>query len=289
MNIGAQPESKNPLSAFMRQPKIYIRLPSNGEYWPAGSLKKTETGEYPIYSMTAHDELLLKIPDALMNGQAVADMIKNCMPNVLDAWSVPAIDLDVILIAIRIATYGEQLSTSLTLGETELDYKVDLRNVLDGLMNQISWDPYVTVNEDLTIYVKPVDYRQVTKMALQNFETQKIIQVANDERISEDEKIRVFKESFSKLSEITIGLVADSVFKIDSSQGSTVDPKYIREFIYNIDKNIFNKIQDHLEKLRDQNSIKPVVIPVTDELREQGFTGETIEVPLTFDASSFFE
>lgn len=288
MNIGAQPESKNPLSAFMRQPKIYIRLPSNGEYWPEGSLKKTETGEYPIYSMTAHDELLLKIPDALMNGQAVTDMIQNCMPNVVDAWSVPAIDLDVILIAIRIATYGEHLSTSLTLGETELDYKVDLRNVLDSLMNQISWDPYVSINEDLTIYVKPVDYRQVTKMALQNFETQKIIQIANDEKLSEDEKIRIFKESFSKLSNITIGLVADSVYKIDSSQGSTDNPKFIREFIQNIDKDIFNKIQEHLEKLRDKNAIKPVVIPVTDELKEQGFTGETIEIPLTFDASSFF-
>jgi hypothetical protein len=289
MNIGAQPESKNPLSSFMRQPKIYIRLPSNGEYWPAGSLKKSETGEYPIYSMTAHDELLLKIPDALMNGQAVADMIQNCMPNVLDGWSVPAIDLDVILIAIRIATYGEKLSTTLTLGETELEYKVDLRHVLDGLMNQITWDPYVSINEDLTILVKPVDYRQVTKMALQNFETQKLIQIANDEKLSEDEKMSVFKESFSKLSKITIGLVADSVFKIDSNQGSTDDPKFIQEFIYNIDKDIFNKIQNHLEKLRDQNAIKPVIIPVTDELRAQGFTGETVEVPLTFDASSFFE
>jgi hypothetical protein len=288
MNIGAQPDPKNPLSAFMRQPKIYIRLPSNGEYWPNGSLKKTDTGEYPIYSMTAHDELLLKIPDALMNGQAVADLIQHCMPNVIDGWSVPAIDLDVILIAIRIATYGEQLSTSLTLGETELEYKVDLRTVLDSLMNQISWDPYVSINEDLTIFVKPVDYRHVTKMALQNFETQKIIQIANDDKLSEDEKIKFFKESFSKLSEITIGLVAYSVFKIESSQGSTDDPKFIQEFIYNIDKDIFNKIQDHLEKLRDHNSIKPVVITVTDELREQGFTGETIEVPLTFDASSFF-
>jgi hypothetical protein len=34
----------------MRQPKIFIRLPSNGEYWPPGSLTISETGDYPVYS-----------------------------------------------------------------------------------------------------------------------------------------------------------------------------------------------------------------------------------------------
>ena len=48
--------SPNPLSSFMRQPKIYIRLPSGGQYWPAGSIIPTENGEFPVYSMTARDE-----------------------------------------------------------------------------------------------------------------------------------------------------------------------------------------------------------------------------------------
>lgn len=55
----------NPLMGQMRQPKIYIRLPSNGEFWENGSLEQTENGEYPVFSMTAQDELKLKIPDAL--------------------------------------------------------------------------------------------------------------------------------------------------------------------------------------------------------------------------------
>lgn len=288
MSISTRNEAKNPLASFMRQPKIFIRLPSNGEYWPSGSLDFTENGEYPVYSMTAHDELLLKIPDALMNGQAVVDIIQNCMPNIRDAWQIPSIDIDAILIAIRIATYGEDFNTTLTLGETELEYKVDLRTVLDGLMRQITWDPYVAINEELTVHVKPVNYRQLTNMAIQNFETQKIIQIANDDQMSEDDKVRIFKESFSKLSKITIGIVAESVYKVDSSQGSTSDSSYIQEFVYNVDKNIFNKIQAHLETLKEQNSIKPVQIPVTDELREQGYTGDIIEVPLTFDAAAFF-
>lgn len=279
---------KNPLASFMRQPKIYIRLPSGGEFWPDGSLIMSETGEFPVYSMTAQDELLLKIPDALMNGQAIVDVIQHCMPNIKDAWKIPSIDMDVILIAIRIATYGEQMITPLTFGELEMEYTIDLRTVMDSLMNQIKWDPFISINSDLTVYVRPVNYKQMTSLALQTFETQKIMQIANDDQMSEEDKIRIFKESFTKLTGVNIGMVSASIFKVDSSQGSTDNQEFIKEFIDNADKNIFNKIQQHLEFLKEQNSVRPIVVPVTDALKEKGFKGDTIEVPLTFDAAAFF-
>jgi hypothetical protein len=251
-------------------------------------LQVSENGEYPVYSMTAQDELMLKVPDALMNGQAVVDVIQHCMPNIKNAWAVPNIDMDVILIAIRIATYGEKLTTPITVGETEMEYTVDLRSVLDSLNSQISWVSHVPVNEDLTVFVRPINYKQVTEMANQSFETQKIMQIANDDKMPEEEKIAIFKDSFSKLSKVTVGLIAASIYKIDSSNGSTENPQFIKEFIDNADKEIFTKVQQHIEALKENNSIKPIVIPVTDELREQGFVGESVEIPLTFDASAFF-
>ena len=81
--------SNNPLQNFMRQPKLYITLPSNGMYWPKGSLEVTETGEFPVYSMTAKDELTLKVPDALLNGQGIVDVIQHCIPNIRNAWAIP--------------------------------------------------------------------------------------------------------------------------------------------------------------------------------------------------------
>lgn len=288
MAINAQ-NSPNPLSMFMRQPKIYIRLPSNGEFWSEGSLEVSETGEYPVYSMTAKDELMLKVPDALISGQAVVDVIQHCIPNIKNAWSTPTIDLDVILIAIRLATYGESMTVPLNLTEeTEVEYKVDLRVVMDNLMNQISWDPVIPVNEDLTVYVRPLPYSKLSEDAVKTFETQKIIDAVNNEQLNQDEKLRVFKESFSKLTEVTIGVIESSIFKIDSSAGSTDNPNHIKEFLANVDKEIFNKVQIHLDNLREQNSIKPLRVPVTDDMKEQGFTGEFIEVPLVFDPSTFF-
>lgn len=282
-------KSANPLINFMRQPKIYLRLPSNGNYWAPGSLQVTENGEYPVYSMTAKDEMLLKVPDALMNGQAVVDVIQNCIPNIKNAWAIPSLDMDAILIAIRIATYGELMKTPITFGEDiEMEYQVDLRNVLDSLYSNISWDEAVPINENITVFVKPIDYKAMTKSAIQTFETQKIIQVANDETMDEDSKVKVFKESFSRLTEVTVDMITNSIYQVDTSAGSTNNPKFIKDFINNADKEIFNKIQNHLEVLKDRNTLKPIQVSVTEEMRAQGITGEIVEVPLVFDAANFF-
>lgn len=291
MALNSNMNKHNPLASFMRQPKIYITLPSNGEFWPENSLKKTETGEFPVYSMTAKDELMLKVPDAVMSGQAVVDVIQHCIPNILNAWSIPSIDLDTILIAIRIATYGEKMSTPLTLeGGIEMDYEIDLRTVLDELINQIKWESAIDINPNLTVFVKPVNYKQISESAIKTFETQKLLDLVNNERMSDEDKMKAYKESFAKLSEITIGIVQNSIYRIDTPEGSTDNPQFIKEFIENVDKDIFNKIQSHLDNLRENNTIKPKKVPVSDLMREKGYTGtaDIIEIPLIFDPSTFF-
>lgn len=273
----------------MRQPKIYIRLPSNGEYWPQGSLERTENDEYPVYSMTAKDELMLKIPDAVMNGQAVVDVIQNCMPNIKNAWMIPNLDIDAILIALRLATYGEMMVTPIDLGgDVTVEHQIDLRIVLDNLLNSVHWDPIVRINSDLTIFVRPLNYKNMSETALKTFQTQKIMQVIGDSTVTEEEKIKAFKESFSKLTEITVGMIQQSVYQIDSSQGSTDNPEFIKEFLNNVDKEIFNKIQQHIDVLKTSNEIKPIVIPTPDEVKAKGYTKDTIEIPLVFDPSTFF-
>lgn len=278
----------NPLLSMMRQPKIYIRLPSNAEYWPEASLNRSVNSEYPVFSMTARDELLLKTPDALLNGQAVVDVIQSCMPNIVNAWDTPNIDLDVILIAIRLATYGETMETTLDVGnQQEMTYQMDLRTLLDQLHASISWQNRVEVNDQMVIYVKPLTYRDITQTSIQTFETQRIMSVVNDTTLSDEQKIQTFRESFNKLTEITVGLVANTVYQIDSVAGSTTDSEHIAEFMQNCDRSVFDSIKQHLDAMREQNSLKPMTVSTTPEMQEQG-APETMQVPLVFDPASFF-
>jgi|694.fasta_scaffold138417_3 hypothetical protein len=282
-----QQQNVNPLASLMRQPKIYIKLPSNGKYWPQGTINITDTGEYPVYSMTAKDELLLKTPDALMNGQAVVDVIQSCMPNIINAWDMPNIDTDAILIAIRLATYGENMDTTFKIGEEEMIYSVDLRTILDSLYENASWDEKIDLDLDMAIYVRPVNYRVASKTSIRSFETQKIISLVNDSTLSEEEKIQQFKDSFKKLTDITVGIVINSVYKIESKVGSTDNPEFLQEFMNNCDKKVFDAIKERLDLLQKKNSLKPARVKSTPEMIAAG-AAEEIEIPITFDPSSFF-
>lgn len=277
----------NPLAQLMRQPKIYVKLPSGGKYWPEGSLNPSLNGEYAVFSMTAKDEMLLKTPDALMNGQAIVDVIQSCIPNVLNAWHAPNIDLDVMLIAIRLATYGQKMDSSLTVGKEDMGYSVDLRMLLENLMNTITWDERIEIGNTLAIYVRPINYHAMTQTNIKNFETQKLLSVVSDSELSEEEKIEHFKRSFEQITNITLSIISDSVFKIESVAGTTEDPEHIKEFLANCDREIFEAIKKRLDDLRTTNTLKSIKVKASPEMIANG-SEEEIEVPLIFDAANFF-
>jgi len=73
----------NPLKAYFRRPAIYLKLPSEGKYYPQGSVDIPVNGEVAVYPMTAVDEITTKTPDALFNGSAVVEIIKSCYQRTL--------------------------------------------------------------------------------------------------------------------------------------------------------------------------------------------------------------
>ena len=139
-NQSLQPK-KTMLSNWYRQPKIYIRLPSKGEYYAKDALDISTTGDYAVYAMTAKDELMFKTPDALLNGQSTVEVLKSCIPAIQDPWKMPSIDVDAALVAVRIATYGEKMevSTNCPSCAAENDYEINLNNWLEKL-NQFQFE-----------------------------------------------------------------------------------------------------------------------------------------------------
>ena len=107
-------QNANPLKQYFRQPAVYLRLPSDGQFWPQGSLEMPANKELPVLPMTAIDEITYRTPDALFNGQAVVNVIQSCVPNIRDAWSAPGADINSILIAIRMASFGHEMELNST-------------------------------------------------------------------------------------------------------------------------------------------------------------------------------
>jgi hypothetical protein len=280
--------TENPLKKFYRQPKIYIKLPSSGNFYPPESIDMPPTGEFPIFAMTAKDELLMKTPDALMNGQATVDVIQSCVPNIKNAWDVPSIDVDAILVAIRIATYGEMLDVTAYvpgLDETK-SYETDLTSVLDHLLHA-TYESEVVIDDDLTIYLRPLTYREFSSHSLKTLEEQRLLRVVTDESIDEVRKLELFSQSFKKLTDLTVNTVSMSVAKVLTPDDVVTNSGFIQEFIDNADKDFFKKVVDHLEEQKEKFTIKPFKVKFTAEEVAHG-APEEMEVPITLDGSNFF-
>ena len=278
---------QNPLRKYFRQPKVYITLPSKGKFYPEGILDMPETGELPVFAMTAKDELIIKTPDALLNGQATVDVIKSCIPNISNPWHMPSVDLDACLVAIRIATYGEKLDITTkvpVLGE-EREFSVDLRQILNKLVTP-EYENTLKLN-DISIELRPLSYREFTDSNLKTFEEQRIFSLVNDDNMDDSEKLNRFSASFKKLTDLTINMLSKSIAKIQIGDDEVSSPLHIEEFINNVDKEFFKGITEHLEEQRKKFAIEPIKVKSNEEDIAAGVPEEW-EVPVTFDQSNFF-
>jgi|TARA_B110000967_G_C18809051_1_gene522600 hypothetical protein len=277
----------NPLKKYFRQPKVYITLPSKGKFYTDGTLNLPENGELPVYAMTARDELTMKTPDALLNGQATVEMIKSCIPSIVDPWQMPSIDLDASLIAIRIATYGDDMEITTKEPGTGEDktFGVDLRQMLNKLVT-VEYENVVTIN-DMQVTIRPLSYREFTDSSLKTFEEQRIFALVNDETMPDEEKLGKFNQSFKKLTDLTITVLAKSIHSIQIGDTTVSDREHIDEFIKNTDKEFFKFITDHLDIQRAKFSLEPIQVKSSKEDIEAGAPAEW-EIPITFDQSNFF-
>ncbi len=272
---------KSPLSNWYRQPKIYVSLPSKGKFYPPGALDVSENGQYPVYAMTAKDELMLRTPDALLSGQSTVEVIKSCVPAVKDPWTMPSIDLDFCLIAIRIATYGDKMDVGATCPhcENENTYEVNLGNWL-GVFNNFDYADQIAVDQ-LTVNIRPYTYREMTKMSLKALEQQKIFSIVSDETISDEEKIERFSKSYVKLTEMSVGLITECIHSIHTPDGVVTDKAMIKDFIDNCNKEIFDKINNHLIDIKEKIELKDMEVACGD-------CKEKFAMPITLDQANFF-
>lgn len=277
----------NPLQKYFRQPKVYVTLPSKGMYYAEGSIDMPENGELPVLAMTAKDELAMKTPDALLNGQATVDVIQSCVPNIKNAWKLPSIDLDALLIAIRIATYGEtmEITTKVPNIGDEKAFSIDLRQILNQIVTK-DYENHIQVN-NMNVYIEPLTYQEFTEASMKTFEEQRIFNLVNDDEMSDMEKIKKFNQSFRKLTELTVFTITKSVVKIEVGEDVVTNPDHIREFIENVDKSFYKELSDHLTKEKEKFSIKPLEIHSTDEEIAEGAPAEWT-LPIVFDQSNFF-
>ena len=274
-------QSNNPLRQFFRQPSIYIKLPSNGEFWEQGALELPENQEVPVFPMTAVDEITYRTPDALFNGQAVVDVVQSCVPVIKNAWATPVTDVNSILVSIRIASYGHEMevNTQCPNCSHQEEFVLDLRTVLDQLRSP-DYKKVVRLG-DLEIYFKPMTYRDQNSSNIEQFENQRMIRLIPESDLSDDEKIARMTDIMKNITFLTVKALKHSIAGIRTPASFVTEPEFIQEFLTSCDRTAFTIIRDHVIGLRTASELKPVQLKCTECEHEY-------EQQLSLDMASFF-
>ena len=244
--------STNPLMQYHRPPGVYVVLPSLGNFY-TNEPKLSSLKEVLVRPMTARDELLFKSPDILMNGESLIEVVKSCVPDIQDPNEIPGPDFSVLMLAIRLATYGKDLPYSGSCSKCGIstEFNVDIEFLLDTKINPLEKEYKVTIDK-LTVYIKPYDLRCNIQSALANFEQQAITNniLIDTETTDADKQIELGK-SLKKITGITYELVLRSIIKVNTPKESIEDKQLIAEWLHDVGKNTFEQISKKIIEITD--------------------------------------
>ena len=281
-------ENSNPLKKYFRQPSIYVTLPSGANYAPE-VLEPSKSGEIGVMPMTAKDEIRFKTQDARMNGEGVLQVIQSCVPQIKDAWNIKSYDLDTILIAIRIATYGETMDINFTVpvAKETVSHTVNLPAILDQL-KQIKIEDSFTMQDGLKIGVRPLTYKDMTEASQKTFQESKMYSAIQDSELPQEDKLKRFNDSFKALTDLNSAIILKNIAKITMQDGTEItDQAQISEFINNANAKLIKDIESKIISLRSQGAVKPLKMKATEDQIKKGAPA-SYDVPVTFDTANFF-
>jgi hypothetical protein len=269
----------NPLQRFFRQPKVYISLPSKGLYYEPGAL----IGDYnnvPVFAMSGMDEIIMKTPDALFTGEATAKVIESCCPYIKNAKTMPSIDIDALLIAIRIATFGEKMSVSQKCqhcGEDN-DYEVELSKLLD-YFNGLKFVNAIAVSDSLTIRIRPLQYEEMSYVSIENFKLQKTLFQTAD--LTDDNRQQQIDQIYKDLSELQLQLFLTAIESVQIEGMVVTEKVHIEEWLRNTERDTYKLIKTKLEENKEAWSMPPQLVMCASCNAENSIT-------ITLDQANFF-
>jgi hypothetical protein len=279
--LGESMIQNNPLRQYFRRPAVYLKLPSGGKFYTPDIVEMPENGELPVYPMTAIDDITVKTPDALFNGQAVIDIIKSCIPSIKNPWGINSIDLDAILIAIRSASTEDfSVTSECPACSTPSDYKINLGGVLSGLRAPDYAKPLII--GDLSIKFRPLNYKDMNEIGMSQFEMQR--QFGDMDSITDlVERTEKSKKALQTITELSMRTIAKTIHSVTVPNGTEVtELEYILDFLRNCDKTSYEQIKDYNTSLRESGEMKPFKIKCIHCSHEY-------DQPFTLNVTDFFE
>lgn len=246
----------NPLSQYFRTPALHVSLPSQGKFYEKNSLVQTADHQYPILPMSRQDELVYSSVSA-HSGSMIASIIASCVPNIKDVWKMPAIDIDKLLVAIKVASNGNLLMTNTVCTNCQIENKIeiDLTQVLDQFETPDYDQPLVL--QDLKIYFRPILYQQANDNIADQISEQAVLDTINDD-LDQDVRSQKIDQLLHKVRDLASTVLAKHIRCIQTPSTQVDSQLHIIEWLANCDRDTYFRLQQHVIAIKQQTETSPI-------------------------------
>lgn len=280
--------SANPLAQYYRRPGTYLGLPSKGKFYSVPP-KLSDTNELAVYPMTAKDELALKNPDGLLNGEALKQVIASVCPDIANVNEIPAPDIDAILVAMRMTSYGDDMDLTVNHNCVESEGKgqhvtVGLGGVLATLKEIPDHVGKVTLSSGVQVVLKPYTLEAQSKLLRIQFSTMRQLQAAEaNEKISIEQKADIANNGYEQLVALSQEVLAKSIISVTLPDGTEVtNAGHIYEWVKNLDRASNSRLDEELKHFGEYGITRTLKVKCDH-------CGEDFNSDMLFDPTSFFE
>ncbi len=277
----------NPLSQFYRRPGNFIELPSGGRFYK-NPPKLSETNELAVYPMTAKDEMVLKNPDSLLNGEALKHVLASVAPDIKDVNEIPAPDIDAILVSMSMASYGDDMELDVSHRCNASEGKsqritVSLGGVLATLKPISQEVGNVTLSSGIRVELKPYTLDAQSRLLRQQFVTMRQLQaLESKENSSVDQKAEVANKGYAALVDLSQETLAQSIMSVTLPDGTQVtNYAHIYDWVKNLDRASNERLDQELKKFGTYGITREVTVKCD-------YCGEEYKSDMLFDPTSFF-
>lgn len=279
-----RPEPKpdaNPLKKYFRQPGVMIHLPSGGKFMPQNAIEFTASGEVPIYPFKAEDEILFKSPEALINGYALENMIRSCVPAIkCNPKFVSSCDLDVIILSVRMASYGDKMNIDVSCPKCkkEHSFACDIPSILNTV-KEVPDEYSVRLDDDIEVFVRPYNLENNIKLQMTLFNETRKIQAA--EQSNDPDSVDINQQATKRMAKLALDMATECIMAVSVPGAFVKDRKLISEFTSNIASEWMGKVIDGIKTLNNIGVDKNLPVHCNS-------CGHEWEARIEFDPTNFF-
>lgn len=268
---------KNPLLEELDNnlPGVTVTLPTMGRFYRPGVLRPdANPASLVVKPFTLWQEIQFRDPYKVVSGKAVETMVAACCPDVLKPSAMMAIDVDAIMIAARIASYGNTIDITIKCSnpktetkagddgiekevpvcDAQNEYRIDLaRDVAPQYVDVGSLESWqVELPNGQIVQLAPQLYRTAIDFVKSRLKETQLL--AEAKKVSGDEDAT--ERLRDRITDDRIGTYVDyfrsSILSVVSVSGNVVtDRKQISEWLDRIPTQYFEQISTKLDKMME--------------------------------------